>query len=282
MKRRLVGVSVITGVAILAFTVAANLAPDCTWNALNFVRNTAAGLLERRTLKVVVSPSQVLTMPTVTPVRLPLDQRLDLPHCVASASLRLTDFVSFIATTFKVPLLVETPFTVQELKTPTGIYSARQLLDIAASQLRGFEWKNEGGVAHIYDKRLLSSSGNLLNVHIPRFEFPRTVGEFTYYFRPCISSVIQGYACGGGIFTGFQVPKLKHGGLPQGQIFTNEVARKILLTALQVNGRFYVLIAFENAHPKLRSQYPFMNWFAESLEIAEPSPMWVQLPKASG
>ena len=54
----------------------------------------------------------------------------------------------------------------------------------------------------------------------------------------------------------------------------------ILLTALKVNGRFYVLIAYEGTEPKLRSQFPLENWFGESLEVAEPSPLWVQKPKA--
>ena len=90
--------------------------------------------------------------------------------------------------------------------------------------------------------------------------------------------MIQGYGCRGGAYTGFQLPKLKQGGLPP-QTFTNEVARKILLASLKMNGRFYVLIAFEGTKRKLGSKYPLMNWFAESLEVAEPSPMWVQKPK---
>jgi hypothetical protein len=193
--------------------------------------------------------------------------------------MRLTDFVSFIATTFKVPLLVETSAPVPDLKTPEGTYSARQLLDTAIIQLPRFEWKNKGGVAHMYEKSLVASSGNLLNVRIPQFSFPHDVGEFMYLFRPCISSVIQGYGCHGGAYSGFQLPKLRRGELPYGQTFTNDVARNILLTALKANTRFYVLIAFEGAQPNLRSEYPFANWFAESLEIAEPSPMWVQTPK---
>lgn len=208
---------------------------------------------------------------TSSPLDLPLELRLDRPRHVASASLRLTDFVSFIATTFKVPLLVETSAPVPDLKTAEGTYSARQLLDMAVIQLPRFEWKNEGGVAHMYEKRLVVSSGNLLNVRIPQFSFPHDVGEFMYLFRPCVSSVIQGYGCHGGAYTGFQLPKLNQGGLPYGQTFTNEVARNILLTALKANTRFYVLIVFEGAQPNLRSEYPFANWFAESLEIAEPS-----------
>jgi hypothetical protein len=216
---------------------------------------------------------------TTSPLDLPLERRLDLPRRVASASLRLTDFVSFIATTFKVPLLLETAAPVPDLNTPAGTYTARQLLDIAISRLPEFEWRDEAGVAHIYEKRLLASSGNLLNIRIPQFSFPHDVGEFMYYFRPCISSVIQGYGCHGGVYSGFQLPKLRQGGLPYGQTFTNEVARNILLTALKSNGRFYVLIAFEGIRPTLRSDYPFANWFAESLEVAEPTAMWVQTPK---
>jgi hypothetical protein len=231
-------------------------------------------------LALFASPLWAQTTSVSLPLDLPLEQRLDLPRRVASASLRLTDFVSFIATNFKVPLLVETPAPVPDLETPDGTYTARQLLDLAMGQLRGFEWKNEAGVAHIYEKRLVRSSGNLLNVRIPRFAFPHDVGKFMYLFRPCISSVIQGYGCEGGAYSGFQLPQLKRGGLPYGQTFTNELARGILLTALKVNGRFYVLIAYDGIEPKLRSQFPFENWFGESLEVAEPSPLWVQKPKA--
>jgi|ERR1700730_4280870 len=234
-------------------------------------------------LLIVLAASTVSaqTSAPVSRLDLPLEQRLDLPQRVASVPLRLTDFVSFIATSFKVPLLVETPAPVPDLETPDGIYSARQLLDFAMGRLPGFEWKDEAGVAHIYEKRLVRSPGNLLNVRIPRFAFPHDVGEFMYLFRPCISSVIQGYGCkGGGIYMGFQIPQLKKGGLPYGQTFTNELARDILLNALKVNGRFYLLIAFERTEPKLRSQFPFGNWFGESLEAAEPSPLWVQTPKA--
>jgi hypothetical protein len=229
----------------------------------------------------VANPLWAQRNTAASPLDLPLERRLDLPRQVASASLRLTDFVSFIATTFKVPLLVETPAPVPDLNIPAGTYTARRLLDIVISQLPEFEWKDEAGVAQIYEKRLLASSGNLLNVRIPQFSFPHEVGEFMYYFRPCISSVIQGYGCRGGAYTGFQLPQLAEGALPYGQTFTNEVARNILLTALKSNGRFYVLIVFEGARPKLRSDYPFMNWFAESLEVAEPNAMRVQTPKKS-
>ena len=178
------------------------------------------------------------------------------------------------------PLLAETPAPVPDLETPDGTYTARQLLDLAMGQLPGFEWKNEAGVAHIFEKRLVRASGNLLNVRIPQFAFPHDVGEFMYLFRPCIDSVIQGYGCKGGAYTGFQLPQLKQGGLTYGETFTDELARNILLAALKKNGRFYVLIAFEGTQPKLRSKFPFKNWFAESLEKDEPSPLWVQTPKA--
>ena len=125
------------------------------------------------------------TKAPVSRLDLPIEQRLDLPQRIASFPLRLTDFASFIATSFKVPLLVETTAPVPDLETPDGAFSARQLLDIAMLRPPGFEWKDEGGVAHIYDKHLVRSSGNLLNVRIHWFAFPHDVGEFTYYFRPC-------------------------------------------------------------------------------------------------
>ena|ERR1700721_121959 len=60
----------------------------------------------------------------VSRLDLSLEPRLDLPQRVASASLRLTDIVSFIATSFKVPLLVETPAQVPNLQIPAGTYTA--------------------------------------------------------------------------------------------------------------------------------------------------------------
>jgi hypothetical protein len=218
----------------------------------------------------------------VSRLDLPLEQRLDLPQRIASVPLRLTDFVSFIAVSFKVPLLVETPSPIPDLEAPDGTYSARQLLNLAMHHLPDFEWKDEGGVAHIYDKRLVRSSGNLLNVRVHQFAFPYDVGEFMYLFPHCISATLQGYDCRGGLYTGFKLPQLKQGQLPFGQNFDGVLARDIILAALKANRRFYVLIAFEGSEPKLKSQFPFQNWFAESLEVPEPSPLWVQTPRTHG
>jgi hypothetical protein len=171
-----------------------------------------------------------------------------------------------------VPLLVETSTPDVQVRINSGTYTARQLLDAVVAKLINFEWRDEGGVAHIYEKVLAAAPGNLLNVRIPHFAFPRDVGEFMNRFRPCISSVIQGYGCVRGVGVGFTLPKLTQGRLPEGQIFNNVVARDILKT----NGRFYVLIAFRGNDPNLKSKFPFLNWFAESLEQDDPSPMWIQ------
>jgi hypothetical protein len=224
------------------------------------------------------------SQPPATPVSrldLRLEQRLDLRQRVASASIELKDFVGFIGTSFKVPLLVETSTPDAQVRIYSGTYTARQLLDAVVAKLINFEWRDEGGVAHIYEKVLAAAPGNLLNVRIPHFAFPGDVGEFMYMFRPCISSVIQGYGGVIGATVGFKLPKLTQGRLPEGQIFDNVVARDILLAALKTNGRFYVLIAFRSNDPNLKSKYPFMNWFAESLEQDDPSPMWIQPETAS-
>jgi hypothetical protein len=86
-------------------------------------------------LGLFASPSWAQTTRASSPLGQRLEQRLDVSRRVASASLRLTDFVSFIAITFTVPLLVETPAPVPDLNTPEGTYSARQLLDMAILQL---------------------------------------------------------------------------------------------------------------------------------------------------
>jgi hypothetical protein len=225
------------------------------------------------------APSQQNVSPRL---EMSLQQRLDTPQRIASASVRLTDFAGFVATSFKVPLLVETPSPAPDLKIPSGTYSARQLLDSAVRQLRGFEWRDEGGVAHFYDIQLVKAPGNLLNVRIHRFYFPHDVAEFLYLFRPCISSTIQGYGCGGGAFSGLLPPDLKREPLPYLMAFKDVSAREILLAALKANRRFYVLIAFESTAPKLTSQFPYLNWFSQSLFSAEPAPMWVQTPSRRG
>jgi hypothetical protein len=216
----------------------------------------------------------------VARIDLPLEQRFDLPLKVATTSFKLTDLAGFIGTSYKVPILVETPTPIPDLKISEGSYTARQLLDVAVRQLAGFEWRDASGVAHLYEKTLVHAPGNLLNVRIRRFAFQHDVGEFMYFFRPCISFVIQGYDCmSGGAYSGFQLPKLQKGQLPYLQEFSNSVARDILLTALRENGRFYVLVAFERTEPDLKSQFPFLNWFAYSAELSEPQPMWINRPK---
>ena len=97
-----------------------------------------------------------------------------------------------------------------------------------------------------------------------------------YFLRPCIRFVIEGSDCmSGGAYSGFMVPKLQMGQLPYLKSFWNLPARDILLTALKEIGRFYVLLAFEGTKPELKSQFPFVNWFADSAERSEPEPMWI-------
>ena len=198
---------------------------------------------------------------------------------MASADVRLTDFVGFIASSFKVPLLVETTAPVPDLTIPAGTYSARQLLNIGVQQLHGYGWKDEAGVAHLYQKELLVSAGNVLNVQIHRFWFPNNAADFDFYFRPCISSTIQGYDRMGGAYSGFKPSRLEKEPLPNLEAFKDVPARAILLRALQANGHFYVLIAYESTHPKLMGDFVFLNWFTRSMVPPEPDAMWVQTPK---
>jgi hypothetical protein len=125
---------------------------------------------------------------------LTLQQRLDAPQTIASASVTVRDFVGFIGNSFKVPLLVETTSPVPDLTIPAGTYSARQLLDVAVQQLHGYEWKDERGVAHLHQPELVKATGNLLNAKIHLFFFPKNVAAFISTFRACIHSAIQGYA----------------------------------------------------------------------------------------
>ena len=210
-----------------------------------------------------------------------LQQRLDTPQRVASASVTLRDFVGFIGNSFKVPLLVEATSPVPDLTIPAGTYSARQLLDIGVLQLRGYEWKPEGGVAHLYQTELVRSHGNFLNVQIHRYYFPKSVGDFVLSFRACIHSTINGYGSLGGVITGIMPLGLDKESLPYAEGFEDVTARAILLRALQANGRFYVLIAYESTRPKLTSDFPFVNWFTQWLVPAEPAPLWIQRPQHS-
>jgi hypothetical protein len=207
---------------------------------------------------------------------LPLTQRLDTPLRIAGARLTLADLTGFLATSFKVPLLVETTNANPELRIPAGSFTARKLLDIAVRQLRGYSWKEEGGVAHLFQQELVGSKGNLLNVKIHRFWFQNNVAEFLYILRSCIHSTTQRYGCDGGVISDLPLPELLREPLPYLEPFKDVPARTILMRALQANGHFYVLIAFESTHPKLKSESPFMQWFGYSLVPNQPQPMWIQ------
>jgi len=219
--------------------------------------------------------------PASSRLNLSLQERLDALQTVASATVTLRDFVGFIAHSFKVPLLVETTSPVPDLTIPAGTFSARQLLDIAVRQLPAYEWKAEGGVAHLYDKQLVRSRGNILNVKINRYDFQNNVADFIFEFPACIHSATQGYGgCMGSALEGIKTPGLDKEPLPYLEAFKDVSARAILLRALQANGHFYVLIAYESTRPKLTSDFPFRNWFTQSLVPAEPQPMWIQRPQS--
>jgi hypothetical protein len=205
---------------------------------------------------------------------LPLEQRLDVPLRVSSATLKLTEFAAFVATSFKVPLLVESPLAVEGLKSPKGTYSARQLLNVVVRQRPELDWEDVGGVAHIFDKRLVRSRGNLLNVRIRWFAYSKDVGETLYMFRACVSATIKGFGCETSVNAGFALPHLQDGALPKGQTFENASVREILLTALKQNGRFWILIGFDGHVPKLESEFPFLHWYNESLEVNEAPILW--------
>ena len=200
-----------------------------------------------------------------SPLDLPLEQRLDAPRKIASASLKLTDFVGFLGNTYKVPLLVETTSPVPDLAIPSGTFSARQLLDLAVQQLHGYEWKSEKGVAHLYRRDLAGSQGNLLNLRIHRFTFPKNVAEFVLEFRQCLYSIVQHYDCRGGAIEAVAAAALFSEPLPYLESFNDVDARSILLALWRANGRFYVLIAYESGKPTLTSNFALQNWFTQSV-----------------
>lgn len=202
-------------------------------------------------------------------IDLPVQERLDVPETVASSFVRLTDFAGFIATSFKVPLLVEVAYPLPDLTIPAGKFSARQLLDQAVRQLHSYGWQDDRGVAHLYEKDVIASRRNLLNVRIHRFWFPDNVAEFDYYFRPCIYGTTQGYDCIGGAFSGIKPPDLKKEQLPKLEAFKDVPARSILLRALQANGHFYVVIVFEKKRD-LMGLFPLRSWNMRSLVPDEP------------
>jgi hypothetical protein len=224
----------------------------------------------------IAAQSPALLATEQSRLNLPLTQRLDTPLRIAGARLTLADFTGFVATSFKVPLLVETTNVNPELRIPAGSFTARKLLDIGLTQLRGYTWKDESGVAHVYERRLVASRGNLLNVNIHRFWFQNNVAEFLYTLKSCIHSTIEGYGCEGGVISDLPLPELQREPLPYLEPFKDVPARSILMRALQANGHFYVLIASENTHPRLNSTRRFIQWFSYSLVPDQPQPMWIQ------
>jgi len=206
-------------------------------------------------------------------LNLSLEQRFNSRLRVTAVSVTLPDFVGFIATAYKVPLLVETTSPVPDVHIPAGTFSARQLLDNVVGR---YTWQQEKGVAHVFQPVLARASGNLLNITVERFYFPRNVADFHTTFRSCLYSMTKKHRCTGGVVTEIIPAWMSKESLPYLEPFKNARARTILLSALALNTHFYVLIAFRSTHPDESSEFPFRNWFTESLVPDEPSPIWVQ------
>jgi hypothetical protein len=195
-----------------------------------------------------------------------LHDRLQLSQGVSSASLRLTDFVGFIATSYKVPMLAEVTCPQPDVTITAGTYTAQQLLDRTVSQLHGYRWKSENGVAHLYQSQLVKSRGNLLNVKLKKFYLPGNVTEFIEILRSCVANRAGGYGCAAASpSTGCVACGLEKEPLPHLERFDEVTARAVLLRALQANGRFFVFIRFDTIHPKLNSDTQYANWFVQSL-----------------
>jgi hypothetical protein len=224
---------------------------------------------------LMLSAAAMWAQQSPTPrIDIPVQERLELPQRVSSASLRLTDFVGFIATSYKVPMLVEFVYPQPTLTVMAGTYSARQLLDHAVSQLHGYRWKSENGVAHLYHSQLVKWRGNLLNVKLRKFYLPVNVTEFIRTLRSCVANTAGGYGCtAASVSSGCVACGLEKESLPYLERFDEVTARAVLLRALQANGRFFIVIAFDSVHPKLSSDVPFLNWFTQSLVPDKAAPM---------
>lgn len=189
-------------------------------------------------------------------------------------SLRLTDFVGFIATSYKVPMLVEFAYSQPDVLIAGGSYTAGQLLDQAVSQLRGYRWAPENGVAHLYQSQLVKSKGNLLNVKLKKFYLPGNVTEFIEILRSCVANSARGYGCAAASpSTGCVACGLEKEPLPYRERFDEVSARAVLLRALQTNGRFFVFIRFDTIHPKSNRDTQHAKWFVKSLVPDNAAPM---------
>lgn len=211
---------------------------------------------------------------------LSLDRRLDIPVVVVPVRGKLTDLVSFVATTYKVPVLAEIVAPNPDISIPGGTYTARQLVDITVRAIPSYRWQNQDGVAHICQRRVVDARGNLLNLRIHRFMTPQNVRDFNMIFRACLKSTVQGFGCMGAVITEitpafFEKEKL---GI---EIFKDRTAREVLLWALQDNGFCYVVLGYPNSRPKLPgdAEFTFVNWHLRSLRTQEPDPIWIQSPR---
>ncbi len=214
--------------------------------------------------------------PPIVRLDLPLEQRLDIPVKHASATLRLTDFVSFVATSYKVPVLAEVVAPIPDVKVSEGTDSARQLLETVIGRLPGYLWKDEGGIAHIFQTSLLTSRGNILNLQVDRFYFPASVPDFNASFRSCLWGLAQHHGCVGGAISDLIPTELHKEPLPYAEAVREVAGRAILIRALQANGHFYSLIGYRSDKPQLDDDFAISNWFIRSLVPDEPLPIWIQ------
>jgi hypothetical protein len=211
---------------------------------------------------------------------LPLKQRLDVPLNHTAANFRLTDFVSFIATSYKVPLLAEVVAPVPDVQIPAGSHTARKLLDYVVSRLPGYAWDDDQGIANIFEVDVRKAAGNILNLPVHYFMVPPNVWEFNAEFRLCLWNIAKQQGCSGGVIDEVGQPELRKEALGVGS-FHDAPAGTILRTVLRENGRFHVLMAYSSRRPKLGDSFVFENWYTQSLVPDEPLPIWIQIPKES-
>ena len=208
---------------------------------------------------------------------IPSYSQAPVPH--PSKSGDLAEVLSFLAHTYRLPLIAELAQPLPKVTIAANKQRVPQVFDSLMQQAPGYAWAWENGVVHVFNKRLLTQSKNFLNWRLTNFISPIDLGTFSSALPTQLHNLEIGYHGLGSVGNGLIPQKLQQILLP-GQTFRNASARQILFSTAQSSKQFYSIVVFPNAHPRTHAdaEFAFQNWFWRAIGDQSSQHIYAQKP----
>jgi len=179
----------------------------------------------------------------------------------------LANALAFVAIEYKVPIIAELTATENPALTiAAGKETARELLNSLVAKTSHYEWREQKGVVHFYQKTLLNAAGDPLNLRLRSFQLPENVSQLKILLPARLHSAAEGIQEGGGALSAFPSAALEKQTLPP-STFKDATGRDILLAAAALQPQFSSIIILPHAYPQDKKdlQYASAHWFWFSL-----------------